>query len=200
MTKNNGLFVFIDAENMRKAIKECGYKNFDYLKLYNWLTEKKGAKRVYIYAGFIEDDKAERAKFKKLDKLTKCYLSLKEVQKYPPKKRQFQVKCENCQHINHRTRVIEGKSKANCDSELTLDVINQGTRQRYSEIMVFSGDGDFARMYEYVSGTLKKKVTVYSPVKGKPGKRTSLKIKKLNKDGAINLLALEMILPVYAKK
>ena len=198
MPRRNGLFVFIDAENMRKAVRECGYKRLDYAKLYRWLSTKKNAKRVYLYAAYIEGDPGEKRKFERLAKLG-YQLRLKEVQKYPPVEQPFQVKCEQCKHVNHRVRKIAGKSKANCDSELTLDVMNQGVRGRYSEIMVFSGDGDFAKMYEYVSKELKRKVTVYSPL-SKSIKRTSLRLKEMDAEGAINLLALELILPHYAKK
>jgi len=200
MSKRDGLFVFIDAENMRKAVRECGYQKIDYRKLYKWLTETKGAKRVYLYAGYIEDDEAEKRKFESLEKLG-YILRLKEVQKYPATEQPFQVTCENCKHVNHRVRKIEGRSKANCDSELTLDVINQGSRGRYSEIIVFSGDGDFSKMYEYVSKDMKRKVLVFSPMQLWPARlRTSQKLRELDSDGCLSLQPLETILPKFAAK
>lgn len=93
-----------------------------------------------------------------------------------------------------------GRRKGNCDSELTLDVINDGVRKKYKSVIVFSGDGDFARMHEYVADVIKKKVTVYSPMKGEPGKRTSTAIKTLHNNGTITLESLEGVLVNFAEK
>ena len=87
-----------------------------------------------------------------------------------------------------------GRKKANCDSELTLDIINDGVRKKYGSIIVFSGDGDFSRMYEYVAETLVKPVTIFCPMGSKAGNRTSTKIKTLHNKGIIRIDALEGIL------
>jgi len=64
------------------------------------------------------------------------------------------------------------------------------------KIIVFTGDGDFASVFRYVSEDLKKKVFLYIP----DGKRTSLKIKELKKSGIIACENISSILEHYGKK
>ena len=47
---NKKYFAFIDAENIRNALEELGYKDFDYIKLYDWL-KKQDVSRAFIYTG-----------------------------------------------------------------------------------------------------------------------------------------------------
>ena len=127
-------------------------------------------------------------------------LRLKKVMQYPGRKSKHKLKCPHCGRTTaHKIKVV-GRRKANCDSELTLDVINDGVRKKYSEIIVFSGDGDFSEMYEYIAKIIKKPVTVYAPMGEKAGKRTSTRVKNLHSQGIIKLNALEALLPYYANK
>ncbi len=59
------------------------------------------------------------------------------------------------------------KSKANCDVDMTLEIMNHSIREKYDEIIVFS-DGDFGSVYEYVASKILKKVTVYAPLTNPP--------------------------------
>jgi uncharacterized LabA/DUF88 family protein len=186
------LFVYIDAENLNNSSHECGYSSVDYVKLFNWLKTKKGAQRVYLYAALTIGNAKQEEYFAQLEKLG-YIVQLKEVKEYQPPAVVHDVLCDGCKKtiqykITHRPR-----RKANCDSEMTLDIINHGVRKKYSEIIVFSGDGDFGRMYEYVADTLHRGVTVYSPLASKAGKRTSVKLKTLRNNGTIKLEALEGI-------
>ncbi|MDD5551768.1 MAG: NYN domain-containing protein [Candidatus Pacebacteria bacterium] len=121
-------------------------------------------------------------------------MCIKEVNDYKDMKR-IEVKCPFCEK-DFIKRYWAKKSKGNCDAELTLDIIRFGVRKRYKGIIVFSGDGDFARVYEYVSKELRKKVIIYAPKK----KRTSVKLKKLFEQKIITLEGLNPLFPYYGKK
>lgn len=192
------LFVYIDAENLNNSAYECGFEGVNYIKLFNWLKTKKGAQRVHLYAALTIGNKKQEEFFERLEKLG-YIVQLKEVKEYQPPDITHDVPCENCGKVTKHKVTLKPRRKANCDSEMTLDIVNHGVRRKYTEIIVFSGDGDFGRMYEYVSDVLHKKVTVYSPLAGGAGKRTSTKLKVLRNNGTLKLEALEGIKPHFSK-
>lgn len=194
-----GLFVYIDAENLKGSVVACGYVAPDYVKLYNWLKTSKQASRIYLYATYSQHDTAAISELDKLERLG-YIVRRKQIMQYPPEFRTHELKCPHCKKKARHTIKRNGRSKGNCDSELTLDVINDGARHKYGSVNVFSGDGDFARMHEYVADTLKKKVVVYSPMKGLSGKRTSTAIKTMHNNGTITLESLEGIVVNFAVK
>lgn len=194
-----GLFVYIDAENLKGSAAACGYSRTDFIKLYNWLKTSKQADRVYLYASYAQNDTAAISELNKLERLG-YIVRRKQIMQYPPEFKTHELKCPSCKKKARHTIKRNGRSKGNCDSELTLDVINDGARHKYGSVIVFSGDGDFARMHEYVADTLKRKVVVYSPMKGVPGKRTSTAIKTMHNNGMIKLESLEGILTNFATK
>lgn len=190
------LFVYIDAENLRNSMEEYGYKDFNYEKAYDWFKNKLKAKRIYIFVGIPTNENDKKNRFKKLKALG-YEVKDKDVILYPQKPLEIKVRCKKCKnefiHSYHRPP----RSKANCDVDMTLEIINHGVRGKYDEILVFSGDGDFGRIYEYVAKQLlNKKVQVYAPMTI----RTSTKIKELNRIGVIKLLDLASLLQHYAVK
>jgi uncharacterized LabA/DUF88 family protein len=191
--------VYIDGENLKGSAIACWYAAVDYVKLYNWLKTSKQAARVYLYAPFGVDNATAITDLDKLERLG-YIVRRKQIMQYPPEFKTHQLKCPSCQKKADHIIKRNGRSKGNCDSELTLDVINDGVRHKYNSVVVFSGDGDFARMHEYVSETIKKSVTIYSPMKGLPGKRTSTIIKTMHNNGIITLESLEGILVNFAIK
>lgn len=191
MSKNTGVFVYIDSSNLNQTLKALGYRGIDYAALINWLKSKHKASRVYLYAGY--GNETER---KKLEALKKhgYIVDMKKVKQYPPESHTYNCTCPQCKKKHQLTIKLNGRRKANCDAELTLDVINDGVRKKYNGIIVFSGDGDFGRVYSYVSEQLGKPVTVFAPMGSVAGIRTSTIVKDLYKTGIINLNALEGIL------
>jgi uncharacterized LabA/DUF88 family protein len=191
------LHVYIDAENLDSSAIACGYTGIDYPKLYNWLRTTRGASKVYLYAGY--SDAVEKTAYEALKKVG-YIVHLKKVMQYPDQKRKHKLKCPSCGITNTHKINYHGRRKANCDSELTLDVINDGVRKKYKGIIVFSGDGDFGNMYFHLVNIMKIRVTVYSPMSGVAGRRTSTHIKNMGTNGMITLNALEGILPQYGIK
>lgn len=182
---NKKYYVFIDAENVRNAIEEYGNSDMDYEKLYNWLIKSKQVAQIYLYIGIEIDDKDKEKKLKNLEKLG-YKVNSKVVMKYKQKFWNLRTTCPACKTQFNRKTFIKDHKKANCDADMTLDIMDSGVRKKYRGIIVFSGDGDFASVYEYVVKTLKKKVIVYAPL-GKLSKRTSLKVKELAKNKIITL-------------
>jgi uncharacterized LabA/DUF88 family protein len=194
-TVEKKIFVFIDAENIRNSLEAYGYIDLDYEKLYKWLTNILRVKRVYLYAGIERGDVAKEQMLNKLQAIG-YFVTKKIVSIYTQPPFIVNVPCNKCGNIIPKTIYRHSKQKANCDTELTLDVINCGVRKKYDEIIVFSGDGDFSRVYEYVAVQLGKKVTVYSPF----DTRTSSKVKEMDKTGVIKLEDLRGLFQHYAKK
>lgn len=188
MKKN--IFVYIDHSNLMQSMEALGFKDIDWPGLMNWLKTKKNVSRVYVYAGY--DNKERKKELEKLERHG-YIVDKKKVMQYPSEKMQKTHKCSSCKKSCSFTIQKKGRRKANCDAELTLDVINDGVRKKYSGIIVFSGDGDFSRVYEYVAETLVKSVNVIAPMGEKAGNRTSTKVKSLHNKGIIKVDALEGI-------
>ena len=174
-------FVFIDGENVRNALEESGYKDLDYLKIFEWLKKKKNVSRLYLYVGVETGDTAKEKELKKLSR-DGIIVQPKKVNVYKTRPYRKSVVCPKCKHKHAVYIKRADRKKANCDAEMTLDIMNQGVRGRYGRIIVFSGDGDFTGVYDYVTKQLKKNVCVYSP----SGRRTSHKIKTMFKSKQIH--------------
>ena len=196
----DGTFVFVDVENVRNAVESEGYIDLDYKKLFEWLKEKKNVKRIYLYLGIKDGDSKKEKRYKKFSKIENCYVSIKKVMVYKKPPIELDTKCPRCQNHFIRRFYPRSELKANCDVELTLDAINFGVRKRYKRIIVFSGDGDFAKLYEYVVKELKRDVIVYAPSDKNGVKRTAVSIKNLNRYGVIELEDLRGLFNTYAIK
>lgn len=192
MNKQPVTYAFIDGENLFKSFKSMGYKNVDYVKFYWWLKKKKNAKKIFLYVGLVEDDQQRENKYNGLGKLG-YEMKIKPVQVYSGKILEVPCNCPKCNNEFITDFQMSDKSKANCDAELTVDVTRMCLTNQCDEVIVFSGDGDFAYLYEFVVAELKKKVQVFSPMKYPASLNTSVKLKALDKEGCINLYNLESV-------
>lgn len=193
----NTTFAFIDAENVRNAVETAGFVDLDYQLIFEWLKTKKGVSRIFLYVGAEPNDTEKLSYFEALGKIEGCQIRVKSVISHKPKIWTLDCECPKCYHNFKRRISNKGKKKANCDTDLTLDVVRCGVKKKYKNIIVFSGDGDFVPVYEYVSRNLKKGITVYAPSDLNGIKRTSLAIKELNRQKTIRLENLFGLLPKY---
>ncbi len=198
--KKDATFAFVDVENMRNSAQAFGYEDFDYEKLHELLAVKKGVSRIYLYVAIEKGDEEKREYFEGLRNLKNFYVEIKEVVEYKKKNVLTRNECPSCKHRFIKEIPLNGRKKGNCDAELTLDIIRCGVMKKYKKMIAFSGDGDFARVYEYVATKLNKEVTVYAPSGKILGKRTSLKIKDLAKQGVIQLESTNTLFQHYGKK
>jgi uncharacterized LabA/DUF88 family protein len=187
-------YAFIDAENVRNAVEDAGFEDLDYNKLRKWIHNRCISK-VFIYVGIEHGDAQKISMFEKLQK-NGYEVRAKTVMAYKQNNILIPNICPFCKKNFNRKYYVKDKKKANCDSELTLDVIRTGMNNEYSEVIMFTGDGDFARLMEYVSVELKKSVVVISS----SGPRTSTKIKELNKKGIVKFQNLEGLFQHYTSR
>jgi len=190
MIKEKVAYAFIDAANLfYGGEKSLGWK-IDYKKLILYLKEKYYVKKVFYYAGIelhgykysLLEDKPlnlkslltflqNKLKDKNIDegeiiivsrhiKRVKFYLKLEQfgflLQLKPTK-----IYWDNDKPIK----------KANCDVDMTLDLVRYISE--YKEVLILSGDGDFVRALKYLQN---KKKRIYILARGE---RSAREIKQL---------------------
>lgn len=128
-------YAFVDASNIIYGARAEGWF-IDQKKLFKYLKTKFGISKAFFYYG--KDSKnIKQEKFLKRLKEFGYTLRVKEIKRYGK------------------------KSKANCDVDLTMDVLlNIG---RYQQVIILSGDGDFLPLIQYVMKQKKEVVVIASP-------------------------------------
>lgn len=174
-------YAFIDASNLfYGGEKSLGWK-IDYRKLIKYIRTKYKVKKVFYYGGVelngfpysILDKKPIDLK-KLLFHLHKKYtVNLKNIQRV-----KFYLKLSQFGYILNLKPVKTFREangvltkKANCDVDMTFDLMRY--IKDYSNVLILSGDGDFAIVLKYLMD-LGKKVTVLAR-----GERTAREIKQL---------------------
>jgi uncharacterized LabA/DUF88 family protein len=161
----NKTYAFVDASNIIYGARAEGWF-IDLKKLINYLKGKFKVKKTFFYYG--KDSKN-------------------------PKKEQFLKKLESFGYI---LKVKEIKrfgttSKANCDVDLTMDMLL--LVNEYKKAIVLTGDGDFAPLFSYLISKKKEIIIISSP------KRTAKEIRKLIGDKHIDFGGLKYLLE-YKKR
>jgi len=182
------IYAFVDAANLFYGGEKSLHFRIDYEKLIKYLREKFGVTKVFYYSGVDVDQYKGEGKELNLDKLVKYYegelltktrteeeMVLLETHL---KRANFYLDLEKFGYElrTKPTKVftsIEGTTttKANCDVDLTFDMMR--FMSQYNEAIVMSGDGDFAPILEYLKGK-KKKIRVLARFE-----RTAREIKEL---------------------
>lgn len=175
------IFAFIDASNLfYGGEKSLGWK-IDYKKLIRYIKIKYKVKKVFYYGGVelngfpysILDNESIN-----LDKLI-FHLKQKPTDNLKPiSKIKFYLKlaqfgyflCLKPVKIFHETGGKVSK-KANCDVDMTFDLMRY--IKDYSDVLILSGDGDFAIVLKYLM-KIGKRVTVLAR-----GERTARDIRQL---------------------
>jgi len=175
------VFAFIDASNLfYGGEKSLGWK-IDYKKLIKYIKTKYLIKKVFYYGG-VELNGFPYSILDKepinLIKLIK-YLKQKNDNNIKPIARiKFYLKLAEFGYLLQLKPVKifhepGGKisKKANCDVDMTFDLMRY--IKEYSDVLILSGDGDFAIVLKYLM-ELGKKVTVLAR-----GERTARDIRQL---------------------
>lgn len=186
--------VFIDAENIRNSVREYLYEDIDYTKLIAWFN-KKNPNGIYLYAGIELGDNEKRKKYEALG-TTGYKVFLKDVVSYKQKPWKLPTTCPFCQRKFIRETYNKDKKKANCDADLTVDIISQAYRNNFDEAIIMSGDGDFESVYLHLVNVLNKKVIVLAT----HDIHTNRRIKELGKSGKIQFINLVQFLETYGTK
>lgn len=150
-TKQNIVYVFIDASNLWQAQKAKGIL-FNYEKLRNFLKDKFGAPelKVFYYSAYPAEGTREYS----LDGKHKFFTYLK-------KGLDFTVRKKELKRINIHTEEFGDsvEEKGNMDVEMTIDAMHYVSK--YNIAVLFSGDSDFLALVTYLRN-IGKRVYIFS--------------------------------------
>ena len=181
--------VFVDASNFHYGLNKLGWK-IDYQKFLKWLNERNSIASFFYY-GNIHSEKSffdSHLEYQKYPQATKNQLLKKyreDTNKFFKKLRSFGIIVRD-KEVSSIYDNTEGryKLKCNCDVELTVDAMDKANE--YQEIILCSGDGDFARLLRYLKN--KGKIATVISIQ----ERTSFTLQK----AANNIIYLNKLKPV----
>lgn len=136
---------FVDAANIIYGAKAERWF-IDLKKLLGYLKDKYKISKTFFYYGKDSKNQKEERFLKRL-KSFGYTLRVKEIKRYGR------------------------KTKANCDVDLTMDVLLR--MKEYKRAIILSGDGDFAPLLSYIISQRKRVVVIASP------KRAAKEIKRI---------------------
>ena len=159
---------FVDSSNLfYGGIGRLNWK-VDYEKLYKYLKKKYKVKKVFYYTGIETHGFEVYLKSTQpypIDDLLKYLKSIyrkerdsrkKELLKKDIARTKFLVKIQSFGYIlrlkpTKHIKSYDGtiKTKANCDVDLTLDLVRM--QDKYDMALIFSGDGDFEILFRYLN-------------------------------------------------
>lgn len=147
----------IDAANIIYANKYLKWA-IDHKKLIKYLKERYNAKKIIYYAGLEERDEEKADFYKKIEKFG-FETRIKPVAEFKGKFYWKSFRCPKCK--KRISKKFQGPpiKKANCDVDLTVDAIQH--IRSYDTLLLFSGDGDFSYLVDYLKQK-KKKTIVFS--------------------------------------
>ncbi|MFA5744945.1 MAG: NYN domain-containing protein [Candidatus Paceibacterota bacterium] len=180
-------YAFIDVQNTESTAQQfCGF-SIDWKKLYDYLHDERwSCDKIFYYTGIETGDDALASEFENLTKQHGCVVRAKPVFLFKRKGKTVHINCIKCQEENVSVVEMGYDRKANCDVELTIDVLENTTAEPEVELLIFTGDGDFEPLIRKVAD-IAKKVYIISNTKkfevaGFIKTRFSSKLKKLLED------------------
>jgi len=177
-------YAFVDVQNTESTAQQfCGF-SVDWKKLYEYLChERWSCDKVFFYTGIEVGNDDLANEFESLSKLSGCIVRIKPVFVYKKKDKTVQLKCVKCGEENVSVVDMGYDRKANCDVELTMDILEVISEYPDAEILVLTGDGDFEPLLRKAANIVKKVHLVSSTRKieitGLTKARFSTKLKKL---------------------
>lgn len=158
-------YAFIDASNIIYGARAEGWL-IDQGKLFKFLKNRFNSSIIFFYYG-KDSNNPKKIKFLSLLKKFGFTLRVKEIKRYGK------------------------KSKANCDVDLTMDMLIYS--KSYKRAIVLTGDGDFTPLFKYLISQKKEIIIISSP------KRTAKELKSLISGKFINFDSLRYLLE-YKKR
>lgn len=134
-------YAFIDVQNTANSTEKMLGFVIDWQKLADHLVHKKSCSQVCFYTGIENGDTDTAAEFDTLSRVPFCVVRSKPVFAYKNKDKTVAKKCPHCGEENAFTVDMGYTKKSNCDVELGVDAIEVSGPD--TELMVFTGDGDF---------------------------------------------------------
>lgn len=134
-------YAFIDVHNTDSTTQQMLGFIVDWTKLIDYLKYKRSCSEITFYTGIDIGDEETAKEFDELAKIGTCTVKSKPIFSYKNRNKTLSVTCVNCKAESIHTIDTGYNKKANCDVELSVDVIEKSTPE--VELFVFSGDGDF---------------------------------------------------------
>lgn len=134
----NKVGIFVDVQNIYYTTRECFGRPFNYRKFWQEINDKHHIECAYAYAVKRNDD--QQIKFQD---------ALRHIG--------FEVKLKNF------IQRSDGSAKGDWDVGITIDIMEQAGQ--LDEIILLSGDGDFAMLLDRIKDKYKVKTTVYGAPK-----------------------------------
>ncbi len=140
-------FAYIDRTNIDRTTKDLLNFSIDWEKLRVYLQDPNRqwqCDKVFIYTGAKETEVA-----KNIAKLTRWGYEARVRSSKPQKDtiREYQYTCGVCSNHDKLVVTLPGALKSNCDVDLTVDAMCQ--MPETTELLLFSGDGDFEALVVY---------------------------------------------------
>lgn len=197
--RGKSIYAFVDAANLFYGGERSLHFRIDYEKLIKYLREKFAVTKVFYYSGIDVDQYKEERKEIDLEKLVKYYeaeLLKKERSEEEMVLLETHLKramfYRDLDRFGYELRIKPTKvftstegtvtTKANCDVDLTFDMMR--FMSQYNEAVVMSGDGDFAPILEYLKNK-KKKIWVLARAE-----RTAREMKEIGGDDFIDFKSI----------
>jgi len=187
-------YAFIDVQNTEgTANKFCGF-SVDWAKLCNYLRNEHKCEKVFLYTGIEIGDETTAKEFEALSELDYVVARTKPIIVFKRKEKRVSIKCIKCGEENVAAVDMGYDRKANCDVELTVDVLEKAGPD--AEMMIFTGDGDFEFLARKVMDRVSKiyfasNKTHYN-IAGIPQSRFSTKLSKLLKEKPEKVLFIDL--------
>lgn len=181
---------FIDVNNTSTTVKKLLGFDIDWIKLYEHLKNRWFCEKTFFYSGIPLGDVDIEREYDELKALG-YVMRTKTTMIYKRKDRDVAVICSNCGHKNIKTVQMGYENKSNCDVELTLDVLeNIGPE---TEILIFTGDGDFEFLINHIVEKNNVKVWIVSSTSKNlnTNRRFSTKLRGLLKNSNIKFVNID---------
>lgn len=185
MSRLKKTVAFIDATNIIYGAKrESGFK-VDLKKLADYLKTRFNASKILYYGG-VNIRKVDFKDYQKILKRFGLIPRVKATKFYYQKPKTKRFICRFCRKINLIKQRPKLRLKANCDVDLTLDVLDD--LKKFNRFVFLTGDGDFEPVMLRVK-ELKKEIYVIASKR-----RTARVIKKIAAGRFIEIKNLKEII------
>lgn len=153
-------YAFIDVQNTASTAQKLLGFVVDWKKLCEYLKFKKSCAEVFFYTGIDNGDVDTAHEFDELSKIDCCTVKTKLVFSYKNKDKIIPFTCEQCGKEGLNVIDMGYKKKANCDVELSVDVMEKVGLD--TEVHLFTADGDFEYLVRKALEKGVERVYIYS--------------------------------------
>lgn len=154
-------YAFIDVQNTETTTLKVLKFATDHQRLFEYLKSKWSCEKIFFYPGIEYGDEERSTVFEKITEAG-AVVRPKYYYVYKNSDRISITNCPNC-NTEITQRIDMGHTwKCNCDVEMTMDILD--TAKDNTELLIFTGDGDFESLIEraVLNGS---KVTIVSSAK-----------------------------------